>query len=179
MAALLRELSEGADSLFVGGFSMGGALALHLLRGTLPANLYGVFSIGSFLTADSALLTGELPIAAAGPPVLMMHGSEDLLVPLAWGRATSTSLLLGGADVQFREYAGLSHEIGEEQLADLLLWMEDALHRRTIETSTPGRGLFGGSLAEFRDAEDCFPFLIESEPGSSSVRVRFMVPAGA
>ena len=175
--SLLEELSGGAEAVFVGGFSMGGAQALNLLRRPLPASLRGIFSIGSFLTADSALLNRDLATAATGPPVLMMHGHDDQLVSAALGRTTASSLLLGGVDVQFREYAGLAHEVGEEQLADLLCWMDDAIHRQSGESKA---GLVGCDRTVGRvPSEDSFPFLIESDLGNAKVRVRFMVPAGA
>ena len=174
--ALSGGASGGAERLFVGGFSMGGGLALHLLRRSLPPNLCGVFTIGSFLTSNSSLLTGN-DGALATIPVLMMHGAEDQLVPPAWGRATGSSLLLSGVDVQFREYSGLSHEIGEEQLADLLLWMDDVLHR----LETRGQANRAVSLNEGKaeqGPESQFPFVLESL-SDSLTKARFMVPEGA
>lgn len=45
---LLKELEESYDFLFIGGFSMGGCLALHLLREPLlPSNVKGIFSLSS------------------------------------------------------------------------------------------------------------------------------------
>jgi predicted esterase len=70
----LTYLNDQFEHVFFGGFSMGGGLALHVLRKSCFTKLRGVFSMGSFLTEDSALLTKPLN-AASKVPVLMMHGA--------------------------------------------------------------------------------------------------------
>lgn len=60
-------------------------------------------------------------------PVLMMHGEQDELINFEWGKTTATNLLLRGVDVRFEGYADLDHEIGEEELKDALIWMEDII----------------------------------------------------
>jgi predicted esterase len=68
----LNYLNDEFEHVFFGGFSMGGGLALHILRKPFFSKLRGVFTMGSFLTEDSALLTK--PVSKV--PVLMMHGTS-------------------------------------------------------------------------------------------------------
>jgi fermentation-respiration switch protein FrsA (DUF1100 family) len=53
------------------------------------------------LIEKSALFIG--PEVDCKVPVLMMHGSDDHMVPLTWGEGTATSLLLAGVEVQTLE----------------------------------------------------------------------------
>jgi predicted esterase len=81
-------------------------------------------------------------------PVLMMHGEQDELISAEWGKTTATDLLLRGVDVRFESYAGLDHEIGEQQLKDALLWMEDiVLVRESEEEEEATRMALDGSHA--------------------------------
>jgi len=109
--ALVAEKQAEYEHIFVGGFSMGGCLALHLLRaeadGRLPRAVRGLFSMGSFLVERSAVLGAWTEGPDGGPrstssalPVFMMHGTADSLIQHDWGRTTATNLLLKvGAEV--------------------------------------------------------------------------------
>lgn len=122
---LLNDLSRQYKHIVIGGFSMGGGLALHLMRYCLPLNIRGIFSIGSFVIKSSILNTVSIRPENKNIPLLMMHGDDDEMIKLAWGQYTATSLHLSEIDVQFKEYKGLTHEIGIEQLVDLIYWIED------------------------------------------------------
>jgi predicted esterase len=66
----LDQLDAHFEHIFFGGFSMGGGLALHVLRRPCLANLRGIFTMGSFLVNGSVVQKKKLtPV-----PVLMMHG---------------------------------------------------------------------------------------------------------
>jgi hypothetical protein len=54
--------------------SMGGCLSLHLLRRDLPPEVKGIFSMGSFLVQQSAVVNGPLG-SGSKLPVFMMHGN--------------------------------------------------------------------------------------------------------
>ncbi len=122
---LLNDLSRQYKHIVIGGFSMGGGLALHLLRFKLPINIRGIFSIGSFIVISSILNSSTITSENKKIPLLMLHGEDDEIVKLEWGRHTATTLHLHEIDVQFKEYKGLTHEIGIEQLVDLIYWIED------------------------------------------------------
>ena len=104
---------------------MGGGLCLNLLRQVLSPKVLGIFCLSSYLIDSSSVLTnGELPSAV---PVMMMHGDQDSLIKCAWGEATGANLLMLGAEVQFRKYEGLDHELCPEELGDLMHWMQDLI----------------------------------------------------
>ena len=140
ISSMLKQVHDTFQHVFIGGFSMGGCLGIHILRhlekfqSACDGKLRGLFSIGSFVPLLSVAITG-LPKRAVSPsiptpqstkvPLLMMHGEEDTLIKCAWGQATATALLLAGVDVRFQKYAKLEHEICEDQLRDLLNWMHD------------------------------------------------------
>lgn len=72
--AKVQQIQHKYEHIFIGGFSMGGCLALHALRKSLPENTRGIFSLGSFVVQSSAVVVGELDPRATTTPLLMMHG---------------------------------------------------------------------------------------------------------
>jgi predicted esterase len=76
---LINLSSDQYDFIFVGGLSMGGGLALHLLsQSQLPPNVKGIFSLGSFVIESTSFF--RAPGGSSSPnthlPVLMMHGTK-------------------------------------------------------------------------------------------------------
>ncbi len=90
----------------LGGFSQGGAMALDV-GWSLP--LAGLFSLSGYLHAPVA------PLGSAVPPLLMVHGRQDLVVPLAASHEARDRLLAAGAQIDYQEF-DMGHEI---QLAAL------------------------------------------------------------
>jgi predicted esterase len=128
LLALIDENKNDYEHIFVGGFSMGGCLCLHLLRHRLPPNVRGIFTMGSFLVGGSVVVNkAQLFKDTPHMSVLMMHGSADALIRVEWGRATATNLILREVDVAFKEFQYVDHDISEEMLADLLHWIQDRI----------------------------------------------------
>jgi predicted esterase len=69
----LDQLDAQFEHIFIGGFSMGGGLALHVLRKPCFSKIRGVFTMGSFLVDSSAVQKKTLN-SLLKVPVLMMHG---------------------------------------------------------------------------------------------------------
>ena len=120
---IIIESGSKYDNVYLGGFSMGGGLVLHFLRKQLPNNVKGIFTMGSFLVNESAVFNSNNNLNNI--PVFMMHGMNDSLIPIDWGRKTASNLILREVDVQFKEYQGLDHELGTDELVALLHWIED------------------------------------------------------
>lgn len=135
LLSTLSQVHSTFQHVFIGGFSMGGCLALHVLRRygdfaqASGGKLRGLFSLGSFTPLLSAAITQLPKLEARGRkipiPVLMLHGEDDGMIGCDWGSAAATALLLAGVDVRFQKYPQLDHEICEEQLRDVLQWMLD------------------------------------------------------
>jgi predicted esterase len=79
------EIDKGMNpkKIIVGGFSQGGASALHYsLRS--PHSLGGCIALSSWLPLRSEY-PGVLSPAAATMPILQVHGTEDYVVNYQWG----------------------------------------------------------------------------------------------
>ncbi len=202
---IINAMEADFQHIFLGGFSMGGGLALHALTKSskLCPKVRGIFTMGSYLVNDSAVLKkctnamlmeeraikeeeyrksraqskhststaasaigdGAYVVAQSAEgmayheyvdrkiaaleftsdgkvldvldkdahsplvdiPVLMLHGEQDELIHCEWGKSTATNLLLRGIDVRFETYVELDHEIGEDQLVDILTWLQDVV----------------------------------------------------
>nr|CAD7452456.1 unnamed protein product [Timema tahoe] len=128
-----QEVSSGVplSRIIVGGFSMGGAMALHLGYRFLP-QLAGVFALSSFLNEKSAIyeVLSRRTIEAKQPnlpPLFMCHGDRDTLVPIKWGRETCDKLSKLGLDTQFHKVTNALHELKKTELKQLYDWVKTRL----------------------------------------------------
>uniref|UniRef100_A0A1E1X8S0 palmitoyl-protein hydrolase n=1 Tax=Amblyomma aureolatum TaxID=187763 RepID=A0A1E1X8S0_9ACAR len=116
-----------SDRIVLGGFSMGGALALYSgLRSPKP--LAGILGLSCWLP-----LFKQFPMAAVGnheTPILLCHGDCDDLVPLHWGQLTSELLKKFAKDVTFRQYKGMGHSSCEEETKDIATYLHSRLPPR-------------------------------------------------
>ena len=106
----LRGLDESKLALV--GFSQGTMMALHVgpRRAAAPAAIVGYS--GRLIGAE--LLDTELK---SQPPVLLVHGTADQMVPFASLAAAEQSLRAAGIAVESLARPGLPHSIDEEGLA--------------------------------------------------------------
>ncbi len=95
--AKLAELGLGGDRLALMGFSQGAMLALFAgLRGAVPAPACILAYAGALLAPES--FTAEI---TARPPVLLVHGEADEVVPAMASRQAARQL----------EAQGVAHEL--------------------------------------------------------------------
>ena len=111
-----REVAAGvpASRIVIGGFSQGGAVALHLaFSAGLAHRVGGVVGLSTWLPLATPGGTGGIspppPATAQGLPTLMCHGAADPLVPAQFGKASATLVQGRGAALQWREFPGLAH----------------------------------------------------------------------
>jgi phospholipase/carboxylesterase len=105
----LARLSLAADRLALVGFSQGTMMSLHvgLRRAVKPAAIVGY----------SGVLAGEPPaLGADTPPILLVHGSEDPMIPPTALFTSATALGRAGATVQWHVSPGIGHSIDEDGL---------------------------------------------------------------
>ena len=100
----------GAEALALVGFSQGTMMALHvgLGRAKPPAAILGY----SGVLGDPAALSGQ----AARPPVLLVHGAQDELIPAQALEHTRDALKAADVPVEAFLREGLGHGIDEEGL---------------------------------------------------------------
>jgi phospholipase/carboxylesterase len=110
--AELRNAGLGAQQLALVGFSQGTMLALYLALRRAPALAAVLGYSGALLGAEA--LPAEI---AVKPPVFLVHGDADEVVPVAALHAAVQGLQAAGVPVQWSVRPGLPHAIDPESLA--------------------------------------------------------------
>lgn len=101
-----------SDRVLLIGFSQGTMLALHVgLRRAEP--VAGIVGISGMLVAAERL---EAEITSR-PPVLLIHGTQDDVVPFRSMEQTATTLAAAGVEVQTHISPGVGHSVGQDGLA--------------------------------------------------------------
>jgi len=121
-----REIDAGIDpkKIVIGGFSMGGALALHAAL-TLPVQLGAVVGLSSFLLQRDAV-AGQCT-ANKTLPVFLGHGRNDVLVPFAFGQMTEQKIKTFDPHVVFKAY-NVDHSTTDEELRDVAEFLKNNLN---------------------------------------------------
>ncbi len=104
------------ENIFLGGFSQGGALALHTgVR--FAQRVAGLIILSAYLPLAESL-AAEKTAANQHTPIFMAHGNHDPLIPIQLARAGKQQLTSCGYSVAWREYP-IQHNVSTEQIADL------------------------------------------------------------
>lgn len=106
--AELERVGLGPDKLALVGFSQGTMMSLYTaLR--RPAPVAGIVGY------SGALIAGDLPDdpVTAKPPVVLVHGTADEVVPFGAMEAAATGLAAAGVAVESVPRPGLGHGIDE------------------------------------------------------------------
>ncbi len=85
----------------LGGFSQGGAMTLDV---GIDLPLAGIFSLSGYLHSQPNLLKNSTP------PVLIVHGKQDLVVPIQAARKTRDRLNAIATQVEYHEF-DMGHEV--------------------------------------------------------------------
>ncbi|MDX2220874.1 MAG: alpha/beta hydrolase [Burkholderiales bacterium] len=128
---LEREYSRGvaSDKIVLAGFSQGGAIALQTgLRHAKP--LAGVMALSTYLTlADS--LAAEASATNKNIPILMVHGSQDPIIPLALAEQSRDTLKQHGYGVRWHDYP-MPHSVCMEEVEVIAEWLVDRYKSRIL-----------------------------------------------
>ncbi|KAB7494708.1 Lysophospholipase-like protein 1 [Armadillidium nasatum] len=121
-----KEIEEGIppNKIILGGFSMGGAMSLHLGY-TFHPELAGIFCMSSFLYKKSKVYESLSKSSKQLPPLFMAHGDADDLVSFSWGRATFDKLTELGVKGVFHSLPHVEHEHSKEEILSLKQWIMD------------------------------------------------------
>jgi phospholipase/carboxylesterase len=116
------------DTIFLAGFSQGGAMALYTGLNT-PCKLGGIVALSSYLP----LATQVSYTLNQDTPVFIASGDRDPLVLPVWTRMAVEQLHQKGyRQVEWHRYA-MEHSICREELIDLGQWMSAILARKESE----------------------------------------------
>lgn len=99
------------------GFSQGGAMAMDV-GVTLP--LAGLIILSGYLHSPLQPSVEKLP------PILMVHGTEDPVVPIQQGRRSRDTFTKLGANIQYEEF-DMGHEIRPEILKLMQTFVIDVI----------------------------------------------------
>ncbi|XP_029789041.1 lysophospholipase-like protein 1 isoform X2 [Suricata suricatta] len=114
------------NRILVGGFSMGGCMAMHLAYRN-HQDVAGVFALSSFLNKTSAVYQALEESEGALPELFQCHGTTDELVPHSWGEETNWTLQSLGVSTKFHSLPGVYHELSRAELERLKLWILEKL----------------------------------------------------
>jgi len=107
LTALPASTGIESDRTFLLGFSQGGAMTLDV---GVNLNLAGLICLSGYLH--------PLTTTAFHPPVLMIHGTQDPVVPLIAAQSAKTTLTKLGLAVSYHEFA-MGHEINLAAIAKI------------------------------------------------------------
>ncbi len=110
------------DQLSVFGFSQGTMMALHVLP-RRPAPVAGIVAFSGRLLAPERLAAE----AVSKPPVLLVHGDEDPMVPFADMGLAGRALNDAGFETYGHVMKGTGHGIAPDGLSVALAFLKDKL----------------------------------------------------
>lgn len=114
-----------ANRIMIGGFSQGGAVALHRALAT-DQKLAGVVGLSTWLPLHRKLDQVKKSDHIKEMAIFQAHGTEDPLVPFRWGEITSKVLASMCANYSFHNYP-MAHTSCPEELADVKKFLETHL----------------------------------------------------
>ena len=127
LAVFLEDVMQRHDvapgQVVLGGFSQGGLMTYR----------WGLANTGLFrgLAALSARLQGPEALQRRLPAgrtqrIFVAHGTSDTLIPVSEAREARKFLEEQGYAPEYREYE-MAHQVGQEELEDLVRWLRDTL----------------------------------------------------
>mmetsp|Transcript_28538 Transcript_28538/g.31705 ORF Transcript_28538/g.31705 Transcript_28538/m.31705 type:complete len:232 (+) Transcript_28538:88-783(+) len=121
------ELDAGipSDKIIVGGFSQGGASALYAGY-QYDKPLAGIASLSAYLPKINSFHK-LINSANANTPLFWGHGDCDPMVRIDWGKQSFKTLQNNGVKGEFNTYQGMQHSACEQELDDLLRFMQKCL----------------------------------------------------
>ncbi|KAF4519841.1 hypothetical protein B566_EDAN006855 [Ephemera danica] len=127
-ALVQTEVDSGIpiNRIAIGGFSMGGAMSLHLGYRFLP-QIAGIFGLSCFLNENSTVYEAVKKLDGSGPPLFMAHGEQDSLIPCSWGRTTFEQLTSLKVQGKYMSLPGTEHELNKHELKELYSWILEKL----------------------------------------------------
>ena len=126
-ALIDRETARGVAPYrtILAGFSQGGAIALHTgLR--YPTRLAGILALSTYLPLGDTLAAEAHP-ANRDVPIVMAHGTQDPLIPLARAAASRDALRALGYPIEWHEYP-MPHSVCAEEIAAIGAWLTRVLN---------------------------------------------------
>ncbi len=121
-----NEIDNGmpAERIIVAGFSQGGVLALETAL-YYPKPLAGILALSTFL-ANPEKITTDKAETNARIPILMCHGRQDSVLPMALGESALSCLMSAAYSVEWCDYP-MGHEVCMEEIQEISRWLQTVL----------------------------------------------------
>jgi phospholipase/carboxylesterase len=121
-----NEIDSGtpAERILLAGFSQGGVLAFETAL-YYPKRLAGILALSTFIANSESLGSGKAQVNAQ-IPILMCHGQQDMVLPMAMGKSAFTTLKSTGYRVEWCEYP-MGHEVCLEEIQEISRWLQSVL----------------------------------------------------
>jgi phospholipase/carboxylesterase len=128
VAMIEAERGRGIDPsrIVIAGFSQGGAVALHAgLRHAEP--LAGLMALSTYLPLEQTLAAEE---SEAGRllPILMVHGEQDPVLPIALAEHSRDVLVRAGHAVEWHTFP-MAHSVCLEEIQLIRRWLLERLRQ--------------------------------------------------
>jgi phospholipase/carboxylesterase len=120
--------------VIVMGFSQGAAVS-YALSLTQPDVMCGVVALAGFMPQDILQSMDALQ-----QRYLIIHSTDDDIVPVALAREARSELEARGASIEYHEYPGSGHKVSAQGMKDIAQWIERILSQGSIHVSTRLRG---------------------------------------
>lgn len=99
------------------GFSQGSIMAMHAAAAGMPA---------AGIIALSGRLAGPVSVRTEWPPISLLHGTADPVMPPDIARASEAWLRAAGAQPKLQLFDGLGHAVDDRVIAAIRLSVQDA-----------------------------------------------------
>lgn len=107
------------DRIAIGGHSAGAIVSL----GVAYAEHGAMAEVQAVMSLSGAMYGQESLIDAGEAPLIMIHGTDDLIVPYALGLAVQAAALLAPIQIEFHTLSGVDHDVP----AQLDSWLVDGV----------------------------------------------------
>jgi len=112
------------------GFSQGAIMSASVAL-TQPELVAGVVLMSGRILPEIRPLMAD-PERLEELPFLIVHGTDDVVLPIVYGRASRELLSSLPVKLTYHEYK-MGHEVSQESLADVTAWLSAQLDRTRSE----------------------------------------------
>lgn len=110
--------------IILAGFSEGGVMSLEAGL-NYKGNVEAIVSMSGYIWDPGKTLAH--PYAPSSVPILLVHGTEDMLVPEEWDQKTAKALKKAGYKPVFKEFP-MSHQITQDSLSVTAKFLQKVLN---------------------------------------------------
>jgi phospholipase/carboxylesterase len=111
------------NKLFLLGFSQGSLLSMcYALEH--PSRIAGVIAQSGYIPGHINLEIDEAEVR--NKPFILIHGAQDTMIPIEWGRASRDRLQTLGMDMTYHEFQ-MGHTVSLDSLEVISKWLEKQL----------------------------------------------------